>query len=80
LNPTPAGADVTMSVAQPETPNLAATGSSTSERLVNQFANKIGGLGVELADVAANVQEVATRVSGQSDRFGHPRHGALSHS
>ena len=42
-----------------------------SDRLVDQLANKIGGLGVELADVAGNVQDVANRVSGQSDRFGH---------
>ena len=46
-----------------------ATTPSTSERLVDQLAGKIGGLGVELADVAGNVQEVAARVSGQSDRF-----------
>jgi methyl-accepting chemotaxis protein len=44
---------------------------SASDRLVDQLANKIGGLGVELADVAGNVQDVASRVSGQSDRFGH---------
>jgi methyl-accepting chemotaxis protein len=44
---------------------------SASDRLVDQLANKIGGLGVELADVAGNVQDVANRVSGQSDRFGH---------
>ena len=44
---------------------------SASERLVDQLANKIGGLGVELADVAGNVQEVAQRVSAQSERFGH---------
>ena len=44
---------------------------SESERLVDQLANRIGGLGVELADVAGNVQEVAQRVSAQSDRFGH---------
>src|SRR5450432_3617054 len=42
-----------------------------SERLVDQLANRIGGLGVELADVAGNLQEVAGRVSTQSDRFGH---------
>ena len=42
-----------------------------SDRLVDQLANRIGGLGVELADVAGNVQDVANRVSGQSDRFGH---------
>ena len=44
---------------------------SASERLVDQLANKIGGLGVELADVAGNVQEVAQRVLAQSERFGH---------
>jgi methyl-accepting chemotaxis protein len=50
--------------------NVAAT-VSPAERLVDQLANKIGGLGVELADVAGNVQEVASRVSVQSERFGH---------
>ncbi|WP_426437299.1 methyl-accepting chemotaxis protein [Bradyrhizobium genosp. P] len=44
--------------------------TSTSERLVDQLANRIGGLGVELADVAGNVQDVAARVLGQSERFG----------
>ena len=44
---------------------------SDSERLVDQLANRIGGLGVELADVAGNLQEVAGRVTGQSERFGH---------
>jgi methyl-accepting chemotaxis protein len=44
---------------------------SASERLVDQLSNRIGGLGVELADVAGNVQEVAQRVTSQSERFGH---------
>ncbi len=44
---------------------------SNSERLVDQLSNRIGGLGVELADVAGSLQEVAGRVSGQSERFGH---------
>jgi methyl-accepting chemotaxis protein len=48
-----------------------ATGRSDSERLVDQLANRIGGLGVELADVAGNVQEVASRFADQSQRFGH---------
>ena len=48
-----------------------ATGRSDSERLVDQLANRIGGLGVELADVAGNVQEVASRFADQSARFGH---------
>ncbi len=44
---------------------------SASEQLVDHLANRIGGLGVELADVAGNVQEVAQRVASQSERFGH---------
>jgi methyl-accepting chemotaxis protein len=44
---------------------------SNSERLVDQLSDRIGGLGVELADVAGGLQEVAGRVSGQSERFGH---------
>ena len=55
----PAGSDRTTAIA------------SDSERLVDQLSNRIGGLGVELADVAGNLQEVAGRVSSQSDRFGH---------
>jgi methyl-accepting chemotaxis protein len=60
-----------MSVAQPAKLERAAAVPSNSERLVDQLANRIGGLGVELADVAGNLQEVAGRVSTQSDRFGH---------
>jgi methyl-accepting chemotaxis protein len=59
-----------MSVAQPAKLEPAAV-PSNSERLVDQLANRIGGLGVELADVAGNLQEVAGRVSTQSERFGH---------
>ncbi|NPU14060.1 methyl-accepting chemotaxis protein [Bradyrhizobium sp. 83002] len=44
---------------------------SGAERLMDEIADRIGGLGVELADVAGNVQEVANRVSYQSQRFGH---------
>jgi methyl-accepting chemotaxis protein len=40
-----------------------------AERLIDRLADGIGGLGVELADVAGNVQEVANRVAGQSARF-----------
>jgi methyl-accepting chemotaxis protein len=60
-----------MSVAQPIKFDRAATVASDSEGLVDQLASRIGGLGVELADVAGNLQEVAGRVSTQSDRFGH---------
>jgi methyl-accepting chemotaxis protein len=54
-----------MPVAQPAAP------PSASEHLVDQLAGRIGGLGVELADVAGNLQEVAGRFSKQSERFGH---------
>jgi methyl-accepting chemotaxis protein len=60
-----------MSVAHPVRSEPAAGIPSDGERLVDQLANRIGGLGVELADVAGNLQEVAGRVSSQADRFGH---------
>jgi methyl-accepting chemotaxis protein len=60
-----------MSLAQPIKLEPAAGAASDSERLVDQLANRIGGLGVELADVAGNLREVAGRVSTQSERFGH---------
>src|SRR6202022_3115490 len=60
-----------MSVAQPVKLERAAAVSSDAEGLVDQLANRIGGLGVELADVAGNLQEVAGRVSSQADRFAH---------
>ena len=59
-----------MSVAKPDGPEVSSE-RSESERLVDQLSNRIGGLGVELADVASNVQEVANRVSTQSEYFTH---------
>ena len=56
---------------QPAKLEQAAAVQSDSERLVDQLANRIGSLGVELADVAGNLQEVASRVSSQSERLGH---------
>ena len=60
-----------MSVAQPIKLERAAAAPTDAERLVDMLANRIGGLGVELADVAGNLKEVAGRVSTQSERFGH---------
>ena len=60
-----------MSVTEPARLEVDATVRSESERLVDQLTNRIGGLGVELADVAGNVQEVANRVSTQSEHFAH---------
>jgi methyl-accepting chemotaxis protein len=60
-----------MSVAQPAKLDNVVAIRSEGERLVDQLADRIGGLGVELADVAGNLKEVANRVRSQSDRFGH---------
>ena len=60
-----------MSVVQPIQREPAAPTASESERLVDQLSNRISGLGVELADVAGSLKEVAGRVADQSGRFGH---------
>jgi methyl-accepting chemotaxis protein len=60
-----------MSVVQPIKLANTVAPPSDSERLVDQLSNRIGGLGVELADVAGNLKEVASRFASQSDRFGH---------
>jgi methyl-accepting chemotaxis protein len=61
----------TMQIAPLLQPDHAAATPSNSDRLIDQLSDRIGGLGVELADVAGNLQEVAGRVSNQSERFGH---------
>ena len=38
-------------------------------RLVNEIAARVGSLGVEVADVAGNLEELSTRVSGQAAQF-----------
>jgi methyl-accepting chemotaxis protein len=60
-----------MSAAQPIKFERAPAASTTTESLIDQLANRIGGLGVELADVAGNIEEIAGRVSAQSQRFGY---------
>jgi methyl-accepting chemotaxis protein len=65
------GRNAVMSVAEARIQASAADTTSDSQRLVDQLSNRIGGLGVELADVAGNLREVAGRVSNQADRFGH---------
>lgn len=49
--------------------DITATGSD-SEHLLDELGNRIGGLGVELADVRGNLHDVASRVSRQSEQFG----------
>lgn len=47
-----------------------------SEHLLDELGNRIGGLGVELADVRGNLHDVADRVSRQSEQFGQLQHTA----
>jgi methyl-accepting chemotaxis protein len=60
-----------MSAAQPARSTHVDTGPTEAERLVDRLSDRIGGLGVELADVAGSVQEVTGRMAVQSERFGH---------
>jgi methyl-accepting chemotaxis protein len=59
-----------MSIAVATRQDAIATPPAERERLVDQLADRIGSLGVELADVAYNIKEVAGRVATQADRFG----------
>src|SRR5690349_1695099 len=53
-----------------------ANARSGAENLIEELATRIGGLGVELADVAGNVQEVAALDRHQSERLGHRQRAA----
>src|SRR5258708_11158565 len=59
-----------MPMTQPAKLERAADTPPDAERLVDQLSNRIGGLGVELADVAGNLKEVPGRVSQQCERVG----------
>src|SRR3954466_2434716 len=51
-------------VAEPD-----ARGGGDDSALVNELATRIGSLGVELADVAGNLEEVTHRVANESEQF-----------
>ncbi len=40
-----------------------------SERLVNELASRVGSLGVEVADIAGNLDEVTRRLGDQANQF-----------
>lgn len=46
-----------------------AAGAVQGQDLVAELANRVGSLGVEVADIAGNLEELATRVSGQAAQF-----------
>ena len=61
-----------MNVTSGQSPHTGSAGpesASASSRLVSELASRIGSLGVELADVAGNLDEVSGRVSNESDQF-----------
>ena len=39
------------------------------DRLITEIADRIGTLGVEMADIAGNVEDVASRVTDQAQKF-----------
>jgi methyl-accepting chemotaxis protein len=39
------------------------------DRLITEIADRIGSLGVEMADIAGNVEDVSTRVADQAQKF-----------
>jgi methyl-accepting chemotaxis protein len=45
------------------------SGTDDSGRLVSELAARVGSLGVELADVAGNLEEVTNRVGNQAEQF-----------
>jgi methyl-accepting chemotaxis protein len=45
------------------------SGAGDSGRLVSELAARVGSLGVELADVAGNLEEVTKRVGNQAEQF-----------
>jgi methyl-accepting chemotaxis protein len=46
-----------------------ATKEIDKERLITEMADRIGTLGVEMADIAGNVEDVAGRVTDQAQKF-----------
>jgi methyl-accepting chemotaxis protein len=51
------------------TPAADVAAHSESDRLIRELASRLGSLGVEVADVAGHIEDLATRVSGQAAQF-----------
>jgi methyl-accepting chemotaxis protein len=51
------------------TPAEDAAARSDSDRLIEELASRFGSLGVEVADIAGHLEDLATRVSGQAAQF-----------
>ncbi|MGB6487817.1 MAG: methyl-accepting chemotaxis protein [Steroidobacteraceae bacterium] len=51
------------------TPAADVAARSDSDRLIEELASRLGSLGVEVADIAGHLEDLATRVSGQAAQF-----------
>jgi len=51
------------------TPAAEVTSRTESDRLIEELANRLGSLGVEVADIAGHLEDLSTRVSGQAAQF-----------
>ncbi|HXS19999.1 MAG TPA: methyl-accepting chemotaxis protein [Steroidobacteraceae bacterium] len=51
------------------TPAADVASRSKSDGLVSELASRLGSLGVEVADIAGHLEDLATRVSGQAAQF-----------
>jgi methyl-accepting chemotaxis protein len=51
------------------TPAADVAARSESDRLIGELASRLGSLGVEVADIAGHLEDLATRVSGQAAQF-----------
>jgi methyl-accepting chemotaxis protein len=51
------------------TPATDVAARSDSDRLIEELASRLGSLGVEVADIAGHLEDLATRVSGQAAQF-----------
>jgi methyl-accepting chemotaxis protein len=51
------------------TPADVAAARSDSDRLIEELASRLGSLGVEVADIAGHLEDLATRVSSQAAQF-----------
>lgn len=52
-----------------DTPNGGGSSQDGNARLVSELAERIGSLGVEVADIAGNLEDLSTRVSSQAAQF-----------
>lgn len=61
------------------TPSAVSQGPASADKsvgLVAELGNRVGSLGVELADVAGNLEEVTNRVTNQAEQFKELQHTA----